>query len=54
MLSDVTPGACPGFFIGARPKGRKSRPRADSGGGVLGAVAASQLRDLGAWAAPPF
>jgi len=29
----VRPRAFPGFFIGGRPKGRKSRPKADSGEG---------------------
>jgi len=29
-------GACPGFFTGARLKGRKSRPKAESGVGFLG------------------
>ena len=28
-----TATACSGFFIGAKPNGRKSRPKADSGGG---------------------
>ena len=49
--------ACAALFIGGRPKGRKWRPKADSGGGVLGeGLAAPSLptRGSGAWAAPPF
>jgi len=35
--------ACPGFFIGAEPKSRKSRPKAESGVGLLGRAASPLL-----------
>ena len=51
----VSRRACPGFFIGARPNGRKSRPKAKSGGGVLGCPgsAVSSPAGFGAEPRPP-